>query len=102
MQNALIAKWLSTVLSQMYINSDLGFESRPGNEVKPPDCHSSLETHGQRILDFPVTDRIFGRRADVAHPRPGSFGPHGHRIDFCESAVFDHFAIKVFFTSWNN
>ncbi len=23
-----------------------------------------------------------GRRADVAHPRPGSFGPHGRRIDF--------------------
>ena len=96
-QNAFIAKWLMhCVLTN--VNSDRGFESWPGYEVKPPDCHSSLEAHGQRILDFPATGRIFGRRADVAHPRPGSFGPHGHRIDFCESAMLNHFAIKEFCT----
>jgi hypothetical protein len=72
------------------VNSDRGFESWPGYEVKPPDCHSSLEAHGHWI---PATGRILGRRADVAHPRPGSFGSHGHRIDFCESAVLNHFAI---------
>ena len=59
------------------VNSDRGFESWPGYEVKPPDCHSSLEAHGHWI---PATGRIFGRRADVAHPRPGSFGSHGHRV----------------------
>jgi hypothetical protein len=42
------------------VSSDRGFESWPGYEVKPPDCHISLE---------------------------------GHRIDICESAVLDHFAI---------
>ena len=46
------------------------------------------------MLDFLVTDRIFGRRADVVYPRSGSFGPHGHRIDFCQSAVLDRFAIN--------
>jgi hypothetical protein len=30
---------------------------------------------------------LFGRRTDVKHPRPGSFGPNGHRIDFCEGTV---------------
>jgi hypothetical protein len=29
-------------------------------------------------------------------PRSGSFGPHGHRIDFCENTVFYHFATKAF------
>jgi hypothetical protein len=84
------------------VNADRGFESWPGYEVKPADWHSSLETHGQMKLDFPVTGRIFGRRADVVHPRSGSFGPHGHRIDFCESVVLNHFAIKAFFTLRNN
>jgi hypothetical protein len=81
------------------VNSDRGFESWPGYEVKPPDCHSSLEAHGPWI---PATGRIFGRRADVAHPRPGSFGSHGHRIDFCESTVLTNFAIKAFCTSRNH
>ncbi len=81
-----------------------GFESWPfvGYEVEPPTCHSSLEVQGQWILDLPSTDHIFGRRADVPHPRPGSFGPHGHRIDFCERVVLNHFVIKVFCTSGNN
>jgi hypothetical protein len=51
---------------------------------------------------FTDTGRIFGRRADVANPRAGPFGLHGHRIDFCESAVLNHFAIKAFCTSRNN
>ncbi len=34
------------------------------------------------VTGFPATGRIFGRQADVAHPKPGSFGSHGHRIDF--------------------
>jgi hypothetical protein len=67
------------------VNSDRGFESWTGYEFKPPDCHSSLEAHGLLVTGFPATGRIFGRRADVAHPRPGSFGSHGHRIDFCET-----------------
>jgi hypothetical protein len=54
---------------------------------------SSLETHGLLVTGFPATGHIFWRQADVAHPRPGSFGSHGHRIDFCESAVLNHFAI---------
>ncbi len=45
-------------------------------------------------LEPTVTGRIFGRRADVAHPRPGSFGSHGHRIDFCESAVLNQLCHK--------
>jgi hypothetical protein len=49
--------------------------------------NSSLEAHGLLVTGFPDTGRIFGRQADVAHPSPGSFGSHGHRIDFCESAV---------------
>jgi hypothetical protein len=80
------------------VNSDRGFDSLPGYEVKLPDCQSSLETHRQRMLDFAVTGRIFGRRADVAHPRPGSFGsPRSpNRIDFCENAVLNHSDIKAF------
>ncbi len=84
------------------VNFDRDFESRPRYEVKPPVCHCSLEEHGQRILDFPATGHIFGRREDVPHPSPGSFGPHGHRIDFCETTVVNHFVIKTFCTSWNN
>ena len=86
------------------VNFDRGFESWSftGYDVEPLTCHSSLETHGQWILDFPSTDRIFGRRVDVPHPRSGSFGPHGHRIDFCEGTVFNHFPIKAFYTSWND
>ena len=83
-QNAFMAK-LVKHCALTNVNSDRGFESWPGYEVKPPDCHSSLEAHGHW---FPATGRIFGRRADVAHPRPGSFGPHGRRIDFCEDAAF--------------
>jgi hypothetical protein len=41
------------------VNSDRGFESCPEYEVKPPDSYSSLETHGQWILDFPDTGRIW-------------------------------------------
>jgi hypothetical protein len=66
------------------VNSDRGFESWSfaEYEVEPPTCQCSLlEMHGQWTLDFPATGRIFGRRADVAHPRPGSFGPHGHQIE---------------------
>ncbi len=59
------------------VKSDRGFESWPGHEVKPPDWHSSLETHGQ--LDLPVTGHIL-----------------------CESAVLYHCAIKAFCTSRNN
>jgi hypothetical protein len=80
------------------VNSDRGFESWPGYEVKPPDCHSSLEENGLLVTGFPATGRIFGRRADVVYPRPGSFGSHGHRIDFCESVALNHFAIKAFCT----
>ena len=40
------------------VNSDRGFESWPGYEVKPPDCQSSLEAHGQWKLEFPATGRI--------------------------------------------
>ncbi len=82
------------------VNSDRGFESWPGYEVKPPDCHSSLEAHGLLDTGFPATARIFGRRADVAHPRPGSFGSHGHRIDFCESAVLNQ--IQLLFRKVQN
>jgi hypothetical protein len=32
------------------VNSDRGFESWPGYEVKPPDCHSSLEAHDPVIV----------------------------------------------------
>jgi hypothetical protein len=69
-QNAFIAKWLSTVLSQMSI---LTVGSSPDRGIR---------------LNLPIE-----------HPRPGSFGPHGHhslhRIDFCESSVLNHFARKV-------
>jgi hypothetical protein len=46
------------------------------------------------MLVFLVTDHIFGRRADVTFPRSESFGPHGHRTDFCQSAEIDRFAIN--------
>ncbi len=40
---------------------------------------------------------------DVAHPRPGSFGSHGHRIDFCESVVLYQFCYKkLLFTKVQN
>ena len=52
-----------------------GFEGkgkgRPTNEVKPPDCHSYLESHGQ--LDYQPLATYLGDEQDVAHPRPGSF-----------------------------
>ncbi len=76
--------------------------SNPGRGMSQSIAKVPLRHTDKKILDFPATDRIFGRRADVAHPRPGSFGPHGHRIDFCESTVLDHFVIKSFCTSWNN
>ncbi len=47
------------------------------------------------VTGFPTTGRIFGRQTDVAHPRPGSFGSHGHRIDFCESTVLNHDPVIV-------
>ena len=53
------------------VKSDRGFESWPEHEFKPPECHSSLEAHGQ--LDFTTTGHIIRRRADVTHPRPGSY-----------------------------
>jgi hypothetical protein len=84
-QNAFMSKLIKHC-ALTNVNSDRGFEFWSGYEVKPPDCHSSLEAHGHWI---PATGHIFGRRADVAHPRPGSFGSHGHRIDFCESTVFN-------------
>jgi hypothetical protein len=80
-----------TLFSHINVNSNRGFESCPfvGYEVEPPACQCSLlVAHGQWTLDFPGTGRILGRRVDVAHLRPGTFGPHGHRIDFCESAAF--------------
>ena len=80
-----------TLYSHINVNANRGFESWPcvGYEVEAPACQCSpLEAHGQWTLDFPTTGRIFGRRADVTHPRPGSFGAHGHQIDFCESAAF--------------
>ena len=54
------------------VNSDRGFESWPGYEVKPPDCHSSLEAHGQLDYQPPATYlgdeqmlRILGRGHSV-------------------------------------
>jgi hypothetical protein len=69
-------------------NPDRGRESQTSRLPK-----SSLEAHGLLVIGFPATGRIFGRQADVAHPRSGSFGSHGHRIDFFESAMLNHFAI---------
>ena len=84
-------------------DSDRGFESCPGYEVKSPDCQSSLEEHGQWILEFPVTGRIIGRRADVTHPRPGSGSvPTVTELIFCENAVFTNFAIKEIYAMRNN
>ena len=57
------------------VKSDRWFESWPGHEVKPPDCHSSLESHGQLDYQPPVTH--LEDEQDVAHPRPGSFGSFG-------------------------
>ena len=57
------------------VKSDRGFKSWPGHEVKPPDCHSSLEAHGQ--LDYQPPATYLGDERDVAHPRPGSFGSFG-------------------------
>jgi hypothetical protein len=82
-----ITGWLSTALSQMStltVGSNLG-RGRESQTSRLP--NSSLEAHGLLVTGFPDTGRIFGRQADVAHPSPGSFGSHGHRIDFCESAV---------------
>ncbi len=85
MQNAFISKWLSTALSQMSI---LTVGSNPVQVMRfnLPIAKGPLRSTDKKILDFPATGRIFGRRADVTHPRPGSFGPHGHRIDFGENA----------------
>ncbi len=69
-------------------NLGRGRESRTSRLPK-----SSLETYGLLVTGFPSTGRIFGSQTDVPYPRPGSFGSHGHRIDFCESAVFNHFVI---------
>ncbi len=103
--NKYTEKLQSVAHKSMYLETD-----HPGLLCKPLEekcIHFFLQaTRGgartKRILDFPATGRIFGRRADVAHPRPGSFGPHGHRIDLCESAVLNHFAIKAFGTLRNN
>ncbi len=100
-QNALITKWLSTALSQMSILI-VGSSPGRGMRLNLPIAIVPLRRTDKKDTGFPATGRIFGRRADVAHPRPGSFGSHGHRIDFCESAVLNHFAIKAFCTLWNN
>ena len=85
------------------VKSDRGFESWPDHEVKPPDCHSSLEVHGQLDYQPPAANlgdeqmlRILGRG------HSGHSAPHGHRIDFCESAAFTNFAIKAIYAMWNN
>ena len=50
------AKCLNSKMVEHYaltnVNSDRGFESWSGYEVKPPDSHSSLEGHGQKKLGY--------------------------------------------------
>jgi hypothetical protein len=66
----------------------LGSSPGRGMRLNLPIAIVPLRRTDNWTLDFPATGRIFGRRADVAHPRPGSFGAHGHQIDFCERAAF--------------
>jgi hypothetical protein len=80
------------------VNSDCGFDPWPWYEVKPPDCQSSLETHGPLILE--ATGRIFGRRTDVAHPRPGSFGSPRSPNDFCEIQLLFRKRKNDFIAEW--
>jgi hypothetical protein len=80
------------------VNADRGFESWPGYEVKPPDCHSSVEAHGLLDTGFPATGRICGRRADVVHPSPGSFGSTVTELIFVRAQcltilILKHFAL---------
>jgi hypothetical protein len=78
---------LPTALSQvsiMTVGSSPG-RSR-GMRLCPPACQCSLlEAQGQ--LDT-------GESSHRPHIWPGSFGPHGHRIDFCESQCFNHFSFR--------
>ncbi len=104
-QNTFIAQWHGKALALTNVNSDHGFESCPklrGMRLNLPLANVPfLRSTDNWTLDYPATGRIFGRRPDVAHPRPESFGPHGHRIDFCESVVIYHCEIKAFSTLRN-
>jgi hypothetical protein len=57
------------------------------NEVKPPDCQSSLEKHGQRMLDFPVTGHIFGRRVRIYLPHESVDGLGKVPVQGCWSRI---------------
>jgi hypothetical protein len=80
--------WIQLLFLEVQnVNSDRGFESWPFTGYETMSSLLPMRRTDNWTLDFPTTGRIFGRRADV-DPRSGSFGSHGHRIDFFESAPF--------------
>jgi hypothetical protein len=76
------------------VNSDRGFESWPNAGYEVSSLLPNFPTWGARTLDSSPRPHIWETsRCCVSH---------GHRIDFCESAVLSHFAIKAFCTSRNS
>jgi hypothetical protein len=70
--------------------------------IQPPDFHSSLEAHGQWILNFPATGRMFGDLQMLRILGRGHLASTVTALIFVRAQRLDHFAIKAFYALLNN
>jgi hypothetical protein len=101
-QNALIAKWFSTVLSQMSILT-VGSSPGRGMRLNLSIAIVPLRRTDNWILDFqPPVAYAGDEQMLLILGRGRSVPTVTELIFFCESAVLNHFAIQAFCTLRNN